>query len=946
MSARFSLLRASVSERLGRNRDVLTDAVLLVLILNAGRLLPALAVAPWTGQVAALLVFFVALSPGQNASATGWKLYLRRLPGYAITAAVAAAVLGWWFKLPPAHAALGPGWLAATALRRWLPGLSRATNWARQKQLECIAGDCALLAAFAFAAPRWTRESGPGWLALALLAAAWALAHVFFGWHERTAPRRRSLGTSVLLPFSWWLLAGAPGGGLLVFAGWFAAALLVFRLAARRWAADDAGGGEIVRWIALGGLVFAFFHPFVHFGAQGASDAAYYATFLADALAQFRHGVFPAWVGQTEHQFNGSVMPIRIAPGFQYLGGLLDLLTFRTLGVISIQNMLVFLAAAGGVGVAYACLRRLGTRPWIAGLLAALYLLCPGSIGLAYNTDLYMSWLTFPVVPLALFLSMHSYATGGPRFYAALGMAVGIPWWLHPPVALWLTAIAASFQLVRLFARRAGAGLRLREFGAGGAVFLLVTAFPVVSTVAYPPDTTLGPALSLSRPDADTGVAFSKGELVRKIRADFPGPWRPVSPAGRAFTDFQLGYALVFLGLASVVPAWRSGRIELRVALGLLVWFALALLPVPWVSTRLWQLVPGTAINVTNIWVTQRFYLLVAALVAFLAAVALGRARRPWVTGGIVVALLWSGHEARKFLHGSWEIRQSRAPSTDLLRSENILLTRYSYGLFGARPRYFTHGVTDPALENRVLAEDLRTIVIDNYRAAAAGGGAATGDHALVAGPVGLGTKLPLGAGQSHLVELVAPADASVKGTLIFAGRSVQRVYALPEYGESHSFGLGGQHQPFIPFRLSDGAADELSAVFVPEDRSATASLDGRIHLRLIPYAPSALPIRVQSWIPYRAAVRTPVAGWLETPRLFQPAYRATLDGKSAEVRRSAQGLAAVWVPAGDSVVVLRYVAPLGLAMAFWLSFLTLAVGIGGVGLTCFRALRPPAAPV
>jgi len=83
-----------------------------------------------------------------------------------------------------------------------------------------------------------------------------------------------------------------------------------------------------------------------------------------------------------------------------------------------------------------------------------LYLTCPGAAGLAFNSDLYMSWLTFPLVPPVLLFCLLSFRQSGGLLYAGLGFTLGLTWWLHTPVALWLTIIASLLQAARLAIHR------------------------------------------------------------------------------------------------------------------------------------------------------------------------------------------------------------------------------------------------------------------------------------------------------------------------------------------------------------------------------------------------------------------------------------------------------------------------------------------------------------
>jgi len=309
---------------------------------------------------------------------------------------------------------------------------------------------------------------------------------------------------------------------------------------------------------------------------------------------------------------------------------------------------------------------------------------------------------------------------------------------------------------------------------------------------------------------------------------------------------------------------------------------------------------------------------------------------------------LWSGAEAVKFLQGSWAAASAENFSTRPLRPENITLTRYSYGLFAEKPAYFTHGTTDPLLENRLLRDDLRTEIAGNFTAAARTAGPPP--PALYLGLEADRLETPrltrLEAGRRYLLELVLPADLpTLEGTLLIDGRHLQRVYGLPDYGEARSFGLGGDHNPYLPLHTTAPDGDDVRVRFVPRDLAQTASLANRLGVRISAYDVAALPVRIDGWLPYSATVRAPAAGWLETPRMYQAEYRATVDGKPVDLMRSFQGLAAIPVPAGESRVQLVFIPPLGLSGAFWLSLGAMGLALVAAAAALARALRPPLRP-
>lgn len=159
--------------------------------------------------------------------------------------------------------------------------------------------------------------------------------------------------------------------------------------------------GEVLRGGLLLGWALWLTHPFLTSRLIGSGDAWWYGNMLRDYLVQLRHGIFPVWTGQTEFAFNGAVYPLRAAPYYQYLGGLLDLLSGRRFDAFTIQHGTVVVSLVAAAGTAYWSLCRLAPhRRNAAALLAAFYVACPGVLGLATSMDLYMSVMAIPFLPL------------------------------------------------------------------------------------------------------------------------------------------------------------------------------------------------------------------------------------------------------------------------------------------------------------------------------------------------------------------------------------------------------------------------------------------------------------------------------------------------------------------------------------------------------------------
>jgi hypothetical protein len=137
---------------------------------------------------------------------------------------------------------------------------------------------------------------------------------------------------------------------------------------------------------------------------------------------------------------------------------------------------------------------------------------------------------------------------------------------------------------------------------------------------------------------------------------------------------------------------------------------------------------------------------------------------------------------------------------------------------------------------------------------------------------------------------------------------------------------------------------------FLPDAvREKNLSLVARVSLN--EYDSSRLPIHVYSWIPYQAIVQSPEPAWLETPRMFQSGYMASVNGHLAKVEKSKQGLVSIEIPAGRSKVEVDYRPPWGLNFLFWESVTALAVAVcqliwwkerGSNGMKHFSSLARP----
>jgi hypothetical protein len=683
---------------------------------------------------------------------------------------------------------------------------------------------------------------------------------------------------------------------------------------------------------SAGAGVFAL-KPFLHDGILGGDDAKWYTAVVADHLEQWRAGLWPVFVGQTRFAAFGTVVPLRIVPYLQHLTVALDFATGRSLSPYMLLNLaIVFSGAAGGLS-AYLCLASiLPGRRLEAMLLAILYIWCPGVIGLPYAGQLFMSAMTLPFLPMVFVGVYRIFESDDFSGWALAAAGCAGCWLAHSPIGLWASGATALALVLRGLSglgwdrRNAARAVLAACLFAGLAGYVFVSL-----SILTPPQ--------VGHTPRDT--------LLENIANTFPAVLRPVSPFASAVTDLQPGWALLALLAAASVAAWLSRNAAIR-SLSIVGIFLLCLaMPVPGVNRWLWTGVPHAVIDATNAAPTQRLYAILAACTVTLGAGALAAKPRcrGWVLAALGIAIAWSGFELRPFFLRGKLIANSKAQSEEALRPENLLLSRYSLGMLSYDNRFFSSGVMDFSLEQRVLGPDLRSYIVSDVGFVAPGhdfgprnghpelpnvllGESAPGERVWV----NFNHTVTLEPGAHYLLAMDFSAD-NFPGILQLKGDAFLREYSLPESGMPFAFGSGRLNSRVIPLSSSATRPLELTLAFINQDPGADLR---RYHdfarYELIRYDPQSLPIRLKSFVPYTADVRSPQAGWLETFRYFTPGWTASVNGRPAAVRRSWNGLVAVAVGAGDNVVCLMYHAPMALLAAYWITWIAWStMGIYGL---------------
>ncbi len=245
---------------------------------------------------------------------------------------------------------------------------------------------------------------------------------------------------------------------------------------------------EAVRLLAVAGTAIWVMLPLFTDRWVSGVDARWYAYMLQDYLEQLRSGVFPVLIGQGEFAWNGGVHPFRSAPVYLWLGGLWDLLTFRSLHVMALQHLTAITSAlAGGLGL-YATVGALAPgRRWLAMGTAIIYTASPGFLGPLYFADQYMTFMTLGALPLLLLGNARMFEREGNGGWPWLAVGLAAVWFCHPPVAILSSLATILIQGGRLLLSDSpGRDARRALLAAGLFVLLAGHYFVAMSEVPSP----------------------------------------------------------------------------------------------------------------------------------------------------------------------------------------------------------------------------------------------------------------------------------------------------------------------------------------------------------------------------------------------------------------------------------------------------------------------------
>lgn len=685
---------------------------------------------------------------------------------------------------------------------------------------------------------------------------------------------------------------------------------------------------ELSRLGVLGLAAAWLLHPFATAQMYGAGDALWYANMLADFVLQLRAGVFPIFAGQTEFAFNGAVYPLRVAPMYQHLAGMIDVLTGRTLGFITLQHLTVIFCGVAGIFASYLTLCRITpNRRWCATGFAIVYLSCPGILGTIYTQDLYMTWMTVPLAPLAVYGIIRTFKRDDMASQFWLGAPLAALWWAHSPIALWFTIIAAVSQGIRL-AGLLDSFVPFRRATIGLVVFAILAQYPFVSVA------------EIKTPGVDSTVVGSLAhpeKIVEFVHAAFPRVLLPLSDHARELSDLQLGYAFWAILIFSSLLMLRAPRKDLAILLIGSVFLLMLLTPIPWLTNSMWHLLPTSVVRITYYWPMQRFYLILAALLAAAGQISSNiEFRRHRVLGATFAIVLtsgciWSLWESRQFIRIATERTGTAESSSRAQLLENIVLMDHSYGLFPKIPAYFSNGVVDPRSE-----WTLRSLASGELLSGKVGriisSGLFSGTVDANPGILDLGPRFHLEAGRRYGLKFDF-ARGDVSGILQILGHSMFREYSLPSSGGGLAFGSELGNSRTVDLWTTDLAGDDVYVRFIPMAPGAHAAdfeNFGSYEMHEIQLGDD--PVTITSLIPYKARVFGATASLLETPRVFMPGYVGVIDNVPVNVIRSEEGLAEIAIPSGDHTITLSFKGSRILRMSYWAAvFAWLAAVFAGI---------------
>lgn len=704
---------------------------------------------------------------------------------------------------------------------------------------------------------------------------------------------------------------------------------------------------ESLRVFLLMALTIYAYYPFFSSSNIGAVDAQYYQYLLHDAIIQLENGFFPAYVGQSWFSPNGA--PSIAGPYYLLLGQLLNALSFSLLSPLLIQHLTIFASSLSGVLITYILIRNVAPLlRWQAVFLAFAYVSSPGVMSLIFYMDMYFSFMAVPFVPGVFYGLARIYKKNDALAYVLTGSALALVWQSHPPIALWTSIFCLVFGLsLIILTRRNPVG-----FAALALLFVLLCLWQFF------------PVLSLGiRDDMMWGESNSARVdfLLKQLLLPIPDVFLPLSQGKDGLYFLQLGYSLWFVIVLSVITALGfSGTLLMRLMLALIAIILLFLYPLPGIGHFLWSSVPTLVVDLTQLWPNQRLYIILAAAACFVGALALqkifdsGQSKiKTMLNIALAGLFVWNIYQVGFFIkHGISVINSNEATMSpkDSWSSPNNM---YFIG-FKLPPEYLQDlyaGTHAPWLKSRLLDAqkmpiseyDNEQFVINRCLESARIKNEVSINEAINF-PFKTTLKEPLTIASLNLkpnIHYLLCADMSTaNGKALFQLVDQQRreIVSLEIPSPEDSI------DPKVSLKIinSEAAVDSSvrRRIGIPfyleaqDNKEMTSeSFEFRVWSQQLPrvmlynvnvtsYELDNLPIRVESYTPYRATVNAkPEHKYIEIIKLFKPGYIAKVNGEDSPIIESERKTIIIPLKSsGLNEIELSYIGTSGMRASFYIS--------------------------
>jgi hypothetical protein len=426
---------------------------------------------------------------------------------------------------------------------------------------------------------------------------------------------------------------------------------------------------------------------------------------------------------------------------------------------------------------------------------------------------------------------------------------------------------------------------------------------------------------------------------------------RPVPADLGSLAMYQPGAGLWLMLAVLAVAFVRRGSLAVKLFFVAACGPFFGLVGVPWVSEFLVGFAPDAFARIVNLPLVLRLTPIFTGLLAmggvvWLATAApVGRWRRR-IEGGLLLALVvWGLVQAAPFMRRGWNVTASRTRTENHFRPENFVLERFCYDLLQA-PAYLTFGRVDPWLQARVLDVQENVVIGPDETARLMESPGAQRlrltARDLASNPVwaNLSPDITVGPQERLMLRFEFVPKVNYAGWLIWSSNHGYREYHLPDAGLPLAFGVEASNSRVVVLGNSGNVPETYRLTYSRQAGNTVGGKDDLLANVIVSrYDPARAAVRVDELMPvYRVTATLPAAGWIETSRVWLPGYRATLDGKTVELRRSHRGLAMAAADAGLHRLELRYVGTTTLWLALALSALT---WIGGGAWVIRRWLKP-----